>query len=110
MHISEDYTSINPLLESESNNVSMQNLTQEAVSTAENPLPFPYQTSCLNKYVCLSVQALAFSTLFPFGNSNVTFRDRNSWVSMADSNYHLLKHSHLDMKRHTYTYPFASHN
>ena len=40
-HITNTYACINPLLESETNDVSIRNFLNEAMGTANNPMPFP---------------------------------------------------------------------
>ena len=52
-YVSEGYACINPLLQSEVNDVSMQRFISKAVDTTHKSLPFPYQTSHLNNYTYL---------------------------------------------------------
>ena len=46
----------------------------------------------LSDYNHPHIQALAFPTLFPFGDGDATNRDRRKYISMTDSNKHLLKY------------------
>ena len=63
----------------------------------------------LNDYTHHSLQSLTFPTLFPFGRGNVTSRDRIYPVSLADSNWHLLKYYYFDSLSDCFVYPFALH-
>ena len=110
IHVSQNYACINPLLQSESNDESITRLLNEAMGTADNPLPFPAQLDRLNDYTYPSIQSLAFPLLFLYGAGDVTFRDRNITVSLTDSNRHLLKYSFHDPISDSYVYPFAKHD
>ena len=101
---------MNSLLQLESNNKYMQCIIYEAVGTTNNPLPFLRQTSPLNNYTYLCIQVLAFPTLFPYGDGNITFCDRNLCILIADLNCYLLKYLYLDLYNDTYIYPFTLHD
>jgi len=62
------------------------NIFNDEYSTSENPLPFPISTNRINDYSYLSLQSMAFLTLFLFGISNATNRDKVSSISLIDSN------------------------
>ena len=56
------------------------------------------------------IQALAFQTLCPSGDGDATNRDRRKYISMTDSNKHLLKYHIKDNLLNLLKYPFAKHN
>ena len=85
-------------------------MLQNDLGTSENHVPFPEQTKRLNDYTCLSLQALAFPTLFSFGEGDVSNRDRHSDVTITNSNRHLLKDTACNNAKRTHVCPFAAHD
>ena len=109
-HVTNAYAYVNPLLEIETNNISIRNFLNEVMGTADNPMPFLSQLTRLNNYTYPSIQLLTFPTLFPFGYGDITFHDRNINVSLTESNCYLLRYSIYDSTDNTYVYPFAKYN
>ena len=54
-HVTNTYTCVNPLLESKTNNVSIQYFLNEAMGIADNPVPFLSQLTKLNDYTYPSI-------------------------------------------------------
>ena len=71
----------------------MINILNEELGTTNNPIPFPITSIRINDYTYPSIQSLVFPTLFPFGLRDMTDWDRISFVSLTNSNKHLLKYS-----------------
>jgi len=91
-HVTNAYACANPLVQSETNNVSMRNFLNEVMGAANNSVPFSSQLARFNDCTCPSIQSLAFPTLFLFGNRDVTFHNRNMNTSLIESNHHLLRY------------------
>ena len=105
VHVSEGYISINPLLQSETEETNMQNILDESIpknTNNTNNTPFPASGNSISDYTYPSTQALAFPTLFPCGDGDVAFRDQNYFVSIADSNRHLLKYCFYDTNKRVF--------
>ena len=64
----------------------------------------------LNNYDHPHIQALAFPTLFPFSCGNATNRDRRKYISMTDSNKHILKCCFINNETNLPRCPFADNN
>ena len=71
------HVSVNPCHQNENITNNITRMLQNKLGTSENPVPFPEQINRLNDYTYPSLQALAFPTLFPFGEGDVTNRDRH---------------------------------
>ena len=110
MLISEAYAYINPLHQNETVENEIVKVINDEIGIVENLLLVPALGNRINNYSYLSIQSLAFPTLFPFSIGNVTNRDRVSSISLTDSNQHLLKCCYLDNLSGECIYPFTRYD
>ena len=77
-------------------------------ATSANPIVLPPGGQPLNDYDTPNLQSMAFPTLFPYGEGDVTNADRTETVTMCEANKHLLWYC-VRNQDGEFEYPFAQH-
>ena len=89
----------------------IRQLLVEKLGTNMNPIRMIPGTNILNDFSTPSLQCLAFPTLFPYGEGDVTRNSRIYEVTLIESIKHLLNYAVADPSdSNTYFYPFVIHN
>ena len=68
---------------------------------------WPAQGQPLSDYSTPYLQSMAFPHLFPFGDGDVTKKDRQFTVTMTNANKHLVCYAHFNRQTEIWHYPFV---